>query len=411
MVTQARAPVTAWAFRTRFRRSAFGWAGSKLAINRIDEALAEIRAVARHDQAAAAEGAVLLLEKISPALCQVDSSSGALGNATCSAVQTLVPFIAGAQVDDAVRVKWLEKLFAAIQDDDPPYIESLGEHWGNLCVSVELASRWADDLVPLLRRAQAERKRGVFAWVSGSSVCYSALFKAGRHDELLALLEGDRDPIWPYRVWGGRVLLARGQVDEAIAYMAGRGSHDGPQAALAEFAEDALLKAGRRAEAYTRYAIGANQANSKLATYRAIAKKYPEIAPDQLLSDLIKSMPGEEGKWFATAKSLKRFELATALAWHSPCDPKTLTRAARDHLSSQPAFATEAALAALHWTSMGHGHDLTAMDAREAYRFALEAAQNADHNQQIEIRVRQMLSENRPMTPWLRQALGIGTTP
>jgi len=80
MVTQARALVTACAFRTRFRRSAFGWAGSKLAISRIDEALAEIRAVARHDPTAAAEGAVLLLEKISPALCQVDSSSGALGN-------------------------------------------------------------------------------------------------------------------------------------------------------------------------------------------------------------------------------------------------------------------------------------------------------------------------------------------
>jgi hypothetical protein len=122
-------------------------------------------------------------------------------------------------------------------------------------------------------------------------------------------------------------------------------------------------------------------------------------------------MPGEEGKWFAAAKSLKRFELATALAWHSPCDPKTLTRAARDHLSSQPAFATEAALAALHWISIGHGHDLTAMNAREAYRFALDAAQNTDHNLPIESRVRQMLSEDRPMTPWLRQALGIGTTP
>lgn len=406
MDKQARAPATVWAFRARFRRAAFGWAGSKLAISRIDEALTEIRAVARHDETAAAEGAVLLLEKISPALCQVDSSSGALGNATYSAVQTLVLFIAGAQVADGLRVKWLERLFAAIQDDDPPYIESLGDHWGELCVSVELASRWADDLVPLLRRAQAERKRGVFAWVSGTSVCYSALFKAGRHDELLALLEGDRDPIWPYRVWGGRVLLARGQVDEAIAYMAGRVSQDAPQAALAEFAEDALLKSGRRAEAYTRYAIGANQANSKLATYRAITKKYPEIAPDQLLNDLIQAMPGDEGKWFATAKSLKRFELATALAWRSPCDPKTLTRAARDHLSSQPTFAAEVALAALHWVSMGHGYDLTAMDAREAYRFALDAAQNVDHSLQIESRLKQMLSEERPMTQWLMRALG-----
>jgi len=40
-------------FRARLRRAAFGWRGSKLAIVRIDEALAEIRAVARHDPAAA----------------------------------------------------------------------------------------------------------------------------------------------------------------------------------------------------------------------------------------------------------------------------------------------------------------------------------------------------------------------
>ena len=68
MATITKLPATEWAFRARFRRAAFGWAGSKLAISRIDEALSEIRTVARHDQAAAAEGAVLLLEKISPAL-------------------------------------------------------------------------------------------------------------------------------------------------------------------------------------------------------------------------------------------------------------------------------------------------------------------------------------------------------
>lgn len=407
MTAQARSPATAWAFRARLRRAAFGWAGSKLAISRIEEALAEIRAVARHDLASAADGAVLFLEKVSPALCQVDSSSGALGNATDGAVQTLVPIIVGAAVSDTVRGKWLERLFAAMQEDDPPYIETLGDHWGDLCVSPELASRWADDLLPMQRRTQAERKRGVFAWFSGASICYSTLFAAGRYEELMGVLEGDRDPIWSYRVWGGRVLLARGQVDEAIAYMAGRVGGDAPQAALAEFAEDALLKAGRRSEAYERYAIDANQANSKLATFRAIAKKYPEVDPDKLLSDLIDSTPGEQGKWFATAKSLKRFELATALAWRSPCDPKTLSRAARDHLASHAAFAGEVALAALHWISMGHGYDLTSLDAREAYRLALDAAQSIDHSRQVEERLAQMLSEQRPMSSWLQKALGM----
>lgn len=116
-----------WAFRTRFRRAAFGWKGSKLAIERIHDALAEIRATARHDPATAAEGAALLLEKLSPALCQVDSSSGALGNATYAAVEELAPVIASAQADLATRRKWLDRLFAALQEDDPPYIEHLGK--------------------------------------------------------------------------------------------------------------------------------------------------------------------------------------------------------------------------------------------------------------------------------------------
>ncbi|HAX20948.1 MAG TPA: hypothetical protein DCY64_11780 [Hydrogenophaga sp.] len=67
MTTAARTNANAWAFRTRFRRAAFGWKCTQLAIGRISEALTEIRAVARHDPARAAEGAVLLLEKLSPA--------------------------------------------------------------------------------------------------------------------------------------------------------------------------------------------------------------------------------------------------------------------------------------------------------------------------------------------------------
>ncbi len=117
-----------WTFRARFRRAAFGWRGSRLSIERLNEVLAEIRAAARHDPAHAAEGAVLLLEKLSPALCQVDSSSGALGNATYAAVEALVPVIASAPVTEVKRSKWLERLFEAVQEDDPPYIESLGDH-------------------------------------------------------------------------------------------------------------------------------------------------------------------------------------------------------------------------------------------------------------------------------------------
>lgn len=396
-----------WAFRTRFRRAAFGWKGSRLAIERIHEALSEIRSVARQDPATAAEGAVLFLEKLSPALNQVDSSSGSLGSATCAAVQELVPLIGSAPVDTAVRRKWLDRLFEAIQEDDPPYIESLGDHWGDLCATPELASSWADQLLPTQRSVLRERERGTYAFFSGTTLCYSALFTAGRHDELLELLAMDPRPIWPYLVWGARVLGARGQVDDAIAYVRDRAGSTTSLETIARFAEDALLKAGRRAEAFDQYALLANQANSNLSTFRALAKKYPELAPDKLLDHLIASTPGEPGKWFATAKTLKLLDRATALAWASPCDPKTLTRAACDHLTKQPGFAMQAALAALHWMSMGHGHELTGLDVLEAHRLATEAARSAQQADRAQATIEQVLAPDRPMSAWMRRSLGM----
>lgn len=54
-----------WAFRRSLPPDRVRLKGSKLAIERIHEALTEIRAVARHDPTIAAEGAVLFLEKLS----------------------------------------------------------------------------------------------------------------------------------------------------------------------------------------------------------------------------------------------------------------------------------------------------------------------------------------------------------
>ena len=406
MTTAAKTSTTAWAFRTRFRRGAFGWKGTQLAIGRINEALTEIRAVARHDRPRAAEGAVLLLEKLSPALCQIDSSSGALGNATYATVQELAPLISQAPVSAPVRSKWLDRLFDAIQEDDPPYIESLGDHWGDLCATKELASAWADQLLPTLKNVQRERKRGTYAFFSGTTLCYSALFKADRHDQILELLAMDPRPIWPYLVWGAKVLAHRGQIDEAIAYLRERAGSTTSETSIARFAEEELLKAGRRAEAFNQYALLANQANTHIATFRALAKKYPELAKDKLLDHLIASTPGEPGKWFATAKTLKLFEQATLLAWATPCDPKTLNRAARDHLKTQPDFAMQCALASLHWMSMGHGFELTGLDVLEAHRFAIEAAAVTQQTQQARTSIEQVLASDGPMVAWMQRSLG-----
>ena len=57
----------AWEFKARFRRHAFGWK-SQPAITRIKQAVAEIKKVAKTDAVLAAEGAVMFLERVSPAL-------------------------------------------------------------------------------------------------------------------------------------------------------------------------------------------------------------------------------------------------------------------------------------------------------------------------------------------------------
>ena len=54
-----------WRFKARFRRHAFGWK-SQPAIARLHEAVSEIRLVARIEPVLGAEGAVALLERISP---------------------------------------------------------------------------------------------------------------------------------------------------------------------------------------------------------------------------------------------------------------------------------------------------------------------------------------------------------
>jgi hypothetical protein len=107
-----------WAFTPHFRRQAFGWR-SALPIQRLKEAVTEIKRAVHTDPLLAADGAVLLREKLSPALEQVDSSSGALGSAVNRATDVLVPIIAAPDVTESVREAWLERLFDALRDRMP----------------------------------------------------------------------------------------------------------------------------------------------------------------------------------------------------------------------------------------------------------------------------------------------------
>jgi hypothetical protein len=389
-----------WNFQARFRRGAFGWRGTALASKRITEALAEITKAARSDPILAAHGAVVLLSRLSPALGNIDSSSGAIGSAVNRAIAKLVRIIAGAPADEPTRSAWLERLWEAFNDDAIPYIEALGDDWGELCVTPALASQWADRLLPIV---QANfRERG--SYFGGTTPCLSALLKAERYSELVDLIETAPFVWWTYRQWGFHALVAQGKRADALRYAeASRSETDSSAAAIARACEELLLQSGMSEEAYRRYAIAAvTYESTYLARFRSLTKKYPTKAPATLLADLVASTPGERGKWFAAAKSAGLFDEAIALAKADPTDPKTLTRAARDHVGDQPGFALEASLAALRWFGRGYGFDSTSLDIVEAYGHGLRAAESLGQADEFRGRAAAIIENG---TPFVRDAL------
>ena len=194
---------------------------------------------------------------------------------------------------------------------------------------------------------------------------------------LLALFDTAPLKWWHDRRWGVKALSAMGKKAEAIRYAEeSRGLND-PGWQIAQACEAILLSSGLLDDAYRRYAMDANLSTTHLATFRAIAKKYPNKQPEEILRDLIASTPGVEGKWFAAAKDAGLFDVAIGLATRSPTDPRTLTRAARDYAEKQPDFALAAGLAALHWISRGHGYEITSGDVLDAHATVMHAASNA----------------------------------
>lgn len=396
-----------WVFRARFRRGAFGWR-SQPAITRVREAVREIKKAVKVDPVLGAEGAVLFFEKVSGALEQVDSSSGAIGGAVNNAIDTLTPIIIEASVEDAVRDKWLVRLFQAHEEDQIPYIETLTDHWGDLCGSPEIASRWADELIDLTRHVLTEATPG--AHFHGTTACLSALLAARRHGELLHLLAEVQ--FWHYRIWAVRALAETGDHDGAIAMAeASRGPWTSDMS-VDQVCEKIFHAAGRTHEAY-RYGRRAHRATTYLTWYRSVARRYPHVAPEQLLDDLISETPGEEGKWFAAAKSVGLFEQAITLARQSPTAPQTLVRAARDFAETKPDFAVEAGLAALTWISRGHGYEITIGDIHAAFDHTMLAAATAGSADDTRCRIEQILSGDGPNAQRIRADLvgRLGRTP
>ncbi len=361
-----------WTFPARFRAGAYGWKSSRLACQRLREAVSEIKKVAKKQPVVAAEGAVRLMEKIWPALEHVDSSSGSLGSAVNKALDDLIPLIVKAPADNTVGAKWLDRLWLAMEDDGVDYLGPVGDRWGDLCGSVELANRWADDLVPTLRSCWSDPNPGNY--FHGATACLSCLLIAGRHQELLDLLALNRKPFWHYRQYGVDALLALGEKAEALQYAEASRGLNQRDSVIDSTCEEILISSGLHAEAYQRYGLSAAQGNSYLARFRAVARRYPMKDKTDILTDLVRTTPGEEGKWFATAKELKLYELALQLVDQSACEPKTLIRAAKDFLDKEPEFAFGSALAALRWLNEGWGYKVTSVDVIDAYDLAVQAA-------------------------------------
>ena len=401
-----KAPAHKWTFKARFRRHAFGWR-SQPAIKRVKEAVSEIKKEARKQPILAAEGAVAFLERLSPAIEQVDGSSGAIGSAVNKAIDQLVPIIAKADVGAATRRKWLDRLFEAYMDDGIPYIEALGDRWGELCVDPDIASDQADELMDPTRRVLLTHREGR-AFFKGSSVCLSALFTAQRYDEILELTQVE--DFWHYKSWAVKALVAQGKKAAAIRLAESCRSSWTPDLEVDRICEEVLLSSGMADEAYRRYGLTAHRKGTHLATFRAVAKRYPDKAKEEILDDLVKASEVEPGKWFAAAKSAGLYDKALELVESSPCDPKTLTRAARDFAEKKPHFAVGAGLAAMHWLLQGQYYEIMSSDVRQAFDETMRAATAADVVAETEAKVREMVERDkgdRFVRPILRGCLGL----
>jgi tetratricopeptide (TPR) repeat protein len=381
-------------FSSRFRKHAFGWRGSRPAILRLKEAIAEIKKASKKNGVLGGEGAILLLEKLSPALAQVDSSSGAIGTAVNHAIDEMVKIIAKAAVADDIRNHWLERLWRAIEEDNIPYLDLLPAYWGDLCVTPRLASAWADEFIGTVRLAWSPDPalRGFF---KGTTACLSALYTAGRYDEILNLLQNAPFKSWHYYQWGVKALVAEGRKAEALRYAEVSTGLNDNRGTIAEFCEEILLSSGMAEEGYQRYAIQANQRMTYLATFQAIVRKYPHKEKRDVLRDLVESTPGQEGKWFASAKWAGLYDEAIRLANLSPCDPRTLIRAAQDTAVELPGFAIEAGMAALRWLAEGYGYEVTSVDVIDAYAHTVKAAEKAGSKPKTLKRIKELLVTER----------------
>jgi hypothetical protein len=263
----------------------------------------------------------------------------------------------------------------------------------------------SNELMPAVEHVWDPKTTG-HGYFKGTTACLSALYSAGRHQELLSLLEKARFKWWHDRRWGVKAPVAMSRNADAIRYAEESQGLNAQVQDIARTCEEILLISGFADEAYVRYAIAANHNTTNLATFRAIAKKYSSKTAETILRDLVASQPGQEGKWFAAAKDASLFDVAIELANQSPTDPRTLIRAARDYAVEQPAFAVAAGMAALRHIGRGNGYDITDADVLDAYAALMRASASAGIQEAtVKADIRAVLSANTAGDEFIRNVL------
>lgn len=92
---------------------------------------------------------------------------------------------------------------------------------------------------------------------------------------------------------------------------------------------------------------GLTYPKTNLATFKAIAKKYPGKPKEADWRDPVASQPSQTGKRFVATRDAGFFALAIELTNRSPADPRTLIWKARGFTGKRPDFAVAAGMTTL----------------------------------------------------------------